>query len=1084
MSNNNNNYSFEILSDTVSDRDLFEHKTHEKSADVLYEVVKKSQNMDITIGLEGVWGSGKSTVINMFKNKVMQDNKDVLFFMFDTWAHKDDPLRKIFLESLIQDLKSKNQEIKPGLDKIHKEILGKVKTIDITAHKTVSPLGKYLAFSAFLIPLGTAILKYWESHLSVLIIGSLLISAPLLVLLYWMIWGDEIIIEQNSTKSIRKKNWDFFTKESTETIRQDINEQGEKTSIEFQQLFERIINSAKTEYGIKHIIIVIDNLDRVDPEQAKSVWSTLQTFFQSRSLSDQPNVVKHIVQFIVPYDKKGFASIWDKENEDSESAISFLDKCFQVRVEIPQPIMSGWLSYCQNAMEKALIGWGENDKNSILAEYSRIISNKNLTPTPRNMRAWINQVAINGFKWQGAFTPKSIAVYSYLRLQYDEQKIKQFLLENEQAKLLVDDVETTYELAGQLFGVRKEVGTELLLKDSIKLAIQEAKDSTIKSLIEAHKQVFWLTWENNFREFIDNNSDFKSRAIVDLTNYINRELEGNPGKLQNFNQALLLKWHEIKTDEWVLNDEFHYSDTLALVISSLGDNQQFNWLNNSLRALSKQFLGNLDNIKNNDPMREYRGLIDLAKNSLNFKVSNYFVFEDKNEWSKWLSLQQKFTTIFKEFLPSKEAFQKWITEIFSNPNALDKEGLQLLINSLPYLEEVSYWASANTELQKFFQKDVNSRERNNDLVYELTFALLVKFNFLEVQKILKENPYYNQVLQNEDIEQVPSLNFLTALIFKSELQKHTANVKTENKTFWSTASEENINKTMTFLKKYNALFLIAILAQDLTNKQALEILLKKSEAALFDQKSQAIYYLNSYTKDMKDEDEIHNFVNKVLIHSPINPTVQDDFESSPVQFSPVMLLILQQGDETNRDRVIYIISKITKETWIKNLDDQKELLKLIKNPVKLDHIFSDAFYYWFGKMLENEDKEQFIVWQTIMNNHDYVMDRHTKLAQYLNPYFSYTRDNLSEEGFDFVSNYWKDSSNLNMEDAIKRIELWLDNKKINRLEWLLNAGFKPDSQTYETLNSKVQTLIKEYEKSDEVMPELATLKKMKKLFQR
>ena len=164
MSNNNNNYSFEILSDTVSDRDLFEHKTHEKSADVLYEVVKKSQNMDITIGLEGVWGSGKSTVINMFKNKVMQDNKDILFFMFDTWAHKDDPLRKIFLESLIQDLKSKNQEIKPGLDKIHKEILGKVKTIDITAHKTVSPLGKYLAFSAFLIPLGTAILKYWESH--------------------------------------------------------------------------------------------------------------------------------------------------------------------------------------------------------------------------------------------------------------------------------------------------------------------------------------------------------------------------------------------------------------------------------------------------------------------------------------------------------------------------------------------------------------------------------------------------------------------------------------------------------------------------------------------------------------------------------------------------------------------------------------------------------------------------------------------------------------------------------------------------------------------------------------------------------
>lgn len=112
------------------------------------------------------------------------------------------------------------------------------------------------------------------------------------------------------------------------------------------------------------------------------------------------------------------------------------------------------------------------------------------------------------------------------------------------------------------------------------------------------------------------------------------------------------------------------------------------------------------------------------------------------------------------------------------------------------------------------------------------------------------------------------------------------------------------------------------------------------------------------------------------------------------------------------------------------------------------------------------------------------MDRHSKLAQYMNTYFSYARDNLSDEGFEFVSNYWKNTSNIDMEYAIKRIELWLDNKKINRLEWLLNTGFKPDYQTYETLNSKIETLIKEYEKVDEVMPELTTLKKMKKLFKR
>lgn len=1096
-----NNYSFEVLSDVVSDKDLFEHQTHQKSAEVLYEVVRKSQNMDITIGLEGVWGSGKSTVINMFKNKVTQNNQETLLFMFDTWAHKDDPLRKIFLESLIQELQAINLIEKPDLNKIHKEIVGKVKTVDITAHKTVSPLGKYLAFSAFLIPFGSGLSRVGEKlPISVTIsqqpynlywiwvLAIFLMLLPVMVLLWWFFWGEDAKNDSGTTTKGwlmgNKKNWDFFTKESTETIRQDINEQGEKTSIEFQQLFERIIKSAKKEYGIQHIIIVIDNLDRVDPEQAKSVWSTLQTFFQSRSISNHPNTIKNTIQFIVPYDKKGFASIWDKEDEDSESAISFLDKCFQVRVEVPQPIMSGWLHYCQTAINTALTGWNDDDKASLLAEYSRIVSNKNLTPTPRIMRAWINQVAVNGFKWQGAFTPKAIAVYSYLRLQHNEQKIKEFLLKNETDNLLVDDLETTYEIAGQLFGVKKEVGIELLLKDNIRTAIQNKKDGDIKSLIETHKQVFWLTWNNNFKEFIDSNSDFKSQTIVDLTKTMNTALASHPNELKKFNQHLLLKWREIKATDWVLNDESHYGATLQFMIDSIDDNREFAWLSSAFKELSKQLLSNLDAIKNSDPMREYRELIDLAKNPLNFTVSRYFTFDDRNEWGKWLGLQQKFGVIFKEFLPKKEAFEKWVKEIFSNANALDKDGLQLLISSLTYLEDASYWASTNTELQKFFQKDANSRERNNDLVYELTFALLMKFDFIEIQKILKENPYYNQTIQSETIEQVPSLNFLTAYIFKQDLQKHSTNVKTETKNFWSTASAENIDKTMAFLKKYDALFLVAILAQDSTNKQAVEILLTKSEAGLFDEKSPAIYHLNSYTKDLQDEAKIHDFVNKVLIYSPISPETQEVFESSPMQFSPVMLLILQHGDEINRNRIIDSILKITKETWVKDLDNQKELLKLIKNPVKLDHKFSDAFYAWFGKILETEDKDQAIVWQIVTNNQDYVMDRHTKLASYLNPYFSYAQDNLSDDGFVFVSNYWKDTSHLNMEHAIKRIELWLDSKKINRLEWLLNTGFKPDSQTYETLNSKIETLLKEYDKADKVTSELSTLKKMKKLFQR
>src|SRR4030095_14227195 len=52
------------------------------------------------IGIEGSWGSGKTTVIELLRRRMMKD-KGCAFFVFDAWAHEGDPLRRTFLESLI-----------------------------------------------------------------------------------------------------------------------------------------------------------------------------------------------------------------------------------------------------------------------------------------------------------------------------------------------------------------------------------------------------------------------------------------------------------------------------------------------------------------------------------------------------------------------------------------------------------------------------------------------------------------------------------------------------------------------------------------------------------------------------------------------------------------------------------------------------------------------------------------------------------------------------------------------------------------------------------------------------------------------
>lgn len=487
-------FEFQILNDDVAIEDLFEHKTHQHSAETLHQVINSS-NGNITIGLEGSWGAGKSTVINMFHQNLIQKNEATLFFLFDAWAHEDEPLRRIFLESLIQTIDP--DESNYDLQELQKELSGRKKTVEVNSKKSASRLGKLLSVCAFAVPAGIAFFNklnfdklsfdssnpiYW-TFLIFFPLSLIFLFSPLWVLLYWSKKGD-------IDPLTKQRNWDFFRTESTENYTQDISEQGERTSIEFQNHFKQVLEIAFKSNNYTKALIVIDNLDRVDSDQAKSIWSTLQTFFQNRSLSSTGANLQDKIWFIVPYDRDGFSAIWDKDK--TETAASFLDKCFQVRVEVPQPITSNWLSYCRQSIDQSLTGWSEESKKLLLNEYSRIVAIKDSTPTPRKMRAWVNQVGMNGYRWKEKFSTKSIALYSFLHLQYSGTELKRFLMENQIDKLSFSkDPNLMYELAGLLFGVEKKKGAELLLKEIILGALDELSPNTLRNLADMHKDVFW-----------------------------------------------------------------------------------------------------------------------------------------------------------------------------------------------------------------------------------------------------------------------------------------------------------------------------------------------------------------------------------------------------------------------------------------------------------------------------------------------------------------------------------------------------------------------------------------------------------------
>ena len=127
-------YTFKILQERVSDNDDFEEKTHEKVASNIHRIIESSTPA-ITIGLEGGWGSGKSTVVNLLTNKLSESKGRTLVYLFDAWAHDGDPLRRIFLEGLIAKIDP--EEADTSLQNIKQEISGRKKTVEVKTKKAL-----------------------------------------------------------------------------------------------------------------------------------------------------------------------------------------------------------------------------------------------------------------------------------------------------------------------------------------------------------------------------------------------------------------------------------------------------------------------------------------------------------------------------------------------------------------------------------------------------------------------------------------------------------------------------------------------------------------------------------------------------------------------------------------------------------------------------------------------------------------------------------------------------------------------------------------------------------------------------------
>lgn len=491
---------------------------HKRLAKTLANLIKSDEPGGKMIGLEGSWGAGKTSVIKMLSEELDNDS-NISLFRFDAWAHEGDPLRRTYLESLISHFKTlPNEWIRADKwEKTRNEINKKCKHSEITSSTMPTSFGRRLAFLALLVPIGLAILaayvtpeiidqngtivkvyNYW-----MIALGAILSAGPFGLTL-WNV-AKAYIKYKRSKETNKKLDWNelaIISGETTTDTIQDITESPDPTSIEFERYFNDLLKEALADERRK-VILVIDNLDRVDPEKALMNWATLQTFV--RGDFDRESWYKR-VWIIVPYDPEGIKQLW-KKRENSETdriSSSFLDKSFQIRFEVAQPLLSNWRHYLESLAYKALPNHTYQEFHTIYSVYNACRDAFSDSPTPRELILYINQIGSIHQQWQDIYPLSHIAYYCAIRHKYGnfaEALRKRIIPDSNIAKLVPDDLQKN--LAGLYYNVRAELGQQFLLKDPINRALLQNNVSDLRTLANDHLDGFWTVLEETLRSDSD-----------------------------------------------------------------------------------------------------------------------------------------------------------------------------------------------------------------------------------------------------------------------------------------------------------------------------------------------------------------------------------------------------------------------------------------------------------------------------------------------------------------------------------------------------------------------------------------------------
>lgn len=455
---------------------------HGRIASAIAQVVRDGRVK--IVGVLGEWGSGKSTVISLAQAQLKSTPAPIACFTFDAWQHQSDPQRRAFLEALVRFLEhADDYPISKDTISAWRLLLEKLnRQHEETKTSTQTKINFWsatFAVSLLLLPLG------------IRLIGDGTLSADdardaAATALFWGGWGlvGFPLVLAALFLCFRKRFQGttiyalLANKGPEDKIETKIRDP-EPSAIEFQSAFRTIVSDAR-KVG-PPLCIIVDNLDRLPPADAVSVWSTVRSIFLGNDGLRHPED-GGLPTIVMPLDETAIRGIYASKN-DAEAVLaqSFIDKTFDVVFHVPKPVLSKRHAYLADRL-RSVFGnaISEEEVHAVGSVFERHLS-MGAPPSPRAINSFVNAVAV--LAMQRTDRPISYPVIAYFVLNRSAiaPDVRGWVItRQEELAALGDDWQDG--LAALHYGAPLDAAQELFIDEPLRDALQARDAQTVKRL--------------------------------------------------------------------------------------------------------------------------------------------------------------------------------------------------------------------------------------------------------------------------------------------------------------------------------------------------------------------------------------------------------------------------------------------------------------------------------------------------------------------------------------------------------------------------------------------------------------------------